>query len=111
MVGNDACLGKFTNIENQTKVKNCGAISPKEVSLELLRETGMKRKLGAETTFMTGGDGPREAVRGVQYRKHQHIVQPYSTDLEDFLKKSRKYAGKPSLGKIVTTAASPEINC
>ena len=60
----------------------------------------MKRKLGAETTSMTGGDGPREAVRGVQSSKHQHIVQPYNTDLEDFLKKLSKDAGNPSLGGI-----------
>ena len=47
----------------------------------------------------TGG-GPRGAGQGGQARKRQHIVHPYSTDLENLLKKPSKDAVNPFLEKI-----------
>ena len=49
---------------------------------------------------MTWGGGSREVVRGDQARKCQLIVHTYSTNLEEFLKKPRKDAGNPTLGKF-----------
>ena len=64
MVGDDACLGEFTNMGNQIKAKNCGAIPHVEVPLEILWAPVTKQKSGVETTSMTGTDGPRDAGQG-----------------------------------------------
>ena len=55
MVGDNSCLGEFTNMGNKIKAKICGAISHVEVPFEILRSPGGERKEGAETIFMTGG--------------------------------------------------------
>ena len=57
-------------------------------------------KPGVEPTSITWGGGSREVVRGDQARKCQLIVHTYSTNLEEFLKKPRKDAGNPTLGKF-----------
>ena len=44
---NDACLGEFTNMGNQIKTKNCGAIYHVEIPSEILWSPRTKQKAGA----------------------------------------------------------------
>ena len=100
MVGDDACLGEFTNMGYKIKAKHCGSIYHMQVPLELLWAPVTKQKSGTETTSMTGGDRNRDAVWGGHPSKRQHIVYPYIPDLEECLNKPIKDAGNSSLGKI-----------
>ena len=107
----DACLRGFTNMENKIKAKKCGAIYHMEVPLELLQAPVTKWKEGAETISITVEVGTRDAGWGYQARKRQHIVHPYSTDLENLLKKPSKDAVNPFLEKYVKNASPPAISC
>ena len=98
MVSNDARLGDFTSMGNQIKAENCRDISHMEVPLELLQAPGTKQKQGSEASSRIGGDGHRDAGRGGQVRKYQHILHPYITYLEEFLRKPSKDAGNNYLG-------------
>ena len=73
--------------------------------------TRNETKISSRNNIHDRGGGPRDVGWGGQAIKLQCIVHPYSTDMEELLKKPSKDTGDPSLGKSVITAASPARIC
>jgi len=101
MVGENACLGEFTNMVNLIKAKNCETITHVEVPTDLLSPTGKKRKeqshqkdSATTNNDVTGGDAPKKKV------KTAAIMAPYNAELKDFFEQPLKDAGYPGLNRI-----------
>ena len=99
MIGNESCLGEFTEMVRAINAKNCENISHVEVPTDLL-EPSRKRKVDVLDTRGGGHTMEKDENTGKKRNNGDRIVHPYSTDLEEFFKQPLKDAGNPGLSKI-----------
>ena len=109
MVGDNACLREFTNVENQIKTKICGDISHVDVRLDILRALGTKRKAGAETTSVTRGGG-EDLGRRDRASMPENANVPSTPTAQTWRSSSRKQTSMEAIlpwETFVTTVSSP----
>jgi len=87
MEGNDGCLGKFANLRNLIRAKNCGTLDHSEVPSELATtatpapKSLEKRKPGVATEGNYTDSPPKKTKAGTG-----RVVEPFNQEIKTLLK-------------------------